>query len=73
MSKKEVVWFWTNDLDVCGGEIWDWLTPYQTGRESIAKIRCFNGFSIHLPPKRLYDSEKECIAGLREYKLNIIL
>ena len=70
---KEEVWFWSNELDIYCGEIHDWMTPYQTERESIAKIRSFNGFSIHLPAKRLFDSEAECITALREHKLDIVL
>ena len=73
MKKGNVIWYWTNYLDLCSGEIYDWMTPYHTGRESIAKIRSFNGFSIHLPGHRIFDTEDECKVALRDYKLNDIL
>jgi len=69
---KEEVWFWTNDLDILGGEVNDWIKQ-SIHDPGVAKIRTYNGFSIHLPLERLYKTEAEAIVGLRDYKLSEII
>lgn len=69
---KEEVWFWTNDLEICGGEVFDWIKK-SIHDPGVAKIRSYNYFSIHLPLERLYKTEAEAIVALRDYKLNEII
>jgi hypothetical protein len=70
--KKEEVWFWTNDLEIFGGEVYNWIKQ-SIHDPGVANIRSYSYFSIHLPLERLYKTEAEAIVALRDYKLSEII
>jgi hypothetical protein len=78
MKKGQRVWFWIDDIesvyhyDILGGDINLILYP-QPRFDPIAKIRTYNGYDIHLPSERLYNTKEDCIIALRDAKLNTIL
>ncbi len=77
---KKIVWFWTNKLEICNGEIDTWIHPIDpffddgADKTSVARIRETNhGYSINLPKERLYKSKEDCMVGLRDYKINSVI
>jgi hypothetical protein len=74
---KKTVWFWTNKLEICNGEIdtcIHLMDPF-SDKKLVAKIRAYgyNGFYIKLPKERLYESKEDCMVGLRDYKINSVI
>ena len=77
-SINSIVWFWFKDTKgeyrVSNGEI-----AYKVGPSEFPYyyIISFDGFSIHLPPERLFNNIQDCIVDAksmrREQVLNQIL
>ena len=81
MSRSLVeVWFWVDDPKskryhkIFAGEISFNLASGPVFKisngEKLYKIISHDGFIIDIAYNRLYDTEKECLSALREYKLN---
>jgi len=81
---KKIVWFWTNKLEICVGEIDTWIHPIDprslfgdfSDKKPVARIRAglwHNPWSINLPKERLYESKEDCMVALRDYKINSVI
>lgn len=78
--KNTTVYFWYGEnhsskkdgtYEIYAGSISHW--HYWPGKDPVAQLRTFNGFSIWLPEDRLFWSKEECRIALRDKLINEII